>query len=109
MREFYILFIIAFTLIGGAIAEDFVKATDIIAKDVRELSAEEINLIFEGDSWFMSGGPSMYTPSQSAFLKDTKDEGKGLGGKPLLLGSMVPKTNYSTNITFKYPSNVSMV
>jgi hypothetical protein len=89
MKKLLSIMLVALTvLVGIAYSEDFVKATDIIAKDVRELSAQEINLIFEGDSWFMSGGPSMYTPSQSAFLKDNKDDGKGLGGKPLLLGSM---------------------
>jgi hypothetical protein len=87
MRELIVMVIIAM-FIGMAGAEDFVKATDVIAKDVRELGAEEINLIFEGDTWFMSGGPSMYTPSQNAFLRNNEGEGKGLGGKPLLLGSI---------------------
>jgi hypothetical protein len=108
MRELIVMVIIAM-FIGMAGAEDFVKATDVIAKDVGELSADQIKMIFEEDTWFMSGGPSMYTPSQNAFLKGGDEEGAGLGGVPLKLGMEVDRPNYFANMTFITPGEMKAI
>lgn len=87
-----LLFVFLVVYSYGVDAEDYVKHTGgTIAKDLSNLTLEEIRAIFDGnDGWILESDPSMLTASQNAFLRDNEADGKPLGvptGKRACVGS----------------------
>lgn len=94
MVKSYFFLAVIILIVGMAGAEDFVKYDTPIAKDLSNLNLSEINAIFgSDDGWFISAGPSLYTPSQMAFLKGNADEGVPMGNvspKHVYIGAVNP-------------------
>ena len=105
-----VLEVIALVITGIVSAQDLVKTDTYPVQDLivpLNLSGTDFKVFataYFNDGWVLVNSDS-WTPSQTAFAKDNPDDGMGLGGEPLLLGSMVKKVK--NNQRFLTPAELS--
>jgi hypothetical protein len=111
MRTITSLVIIALIAITGIVsAQDLVKTDTYPVQDLivpLNLSGTDFKVFataYFNDGWVLVNSDS-WTPSQNAFVKDNPEDGMGLGGEPLPLGSMVKKVK--NNQRFLTPAELS--
>ena len=104
---FSVLAIVTMAFVGMVSAEqpqDLVQMMDTLPMGkVLDLTGIDpdvfLGQMFMNDASWISGNSASWTPSQNAFLKDSPEESTGLGGEPLLLGSMA-KSVSGTKVYF---------